>query len=73
MENVMLCKLMDSSYSGAAQMLFAAATQLSEAAEAARRGEKNLALGTAVGAEVDLKRAADLIAAVVALGQLGRA
>lgn len=72
MEPTTLCKLMEASYHAARDLLMQAARELDEAGQAAHQGERNLARGTAIGAETDLQKAMDLIKAVGALQQLDR-
>lgn len=73
MENVTICKVMQASYEAAVKLLEAAIIDLREAETAAAGGSATLARGTALGAEADLGRAVDLLKAVGALQQLGRA
>ena len=72
MEDTTLSKLMEATYFGARDLLMQAVRDLDEAGMAAQQGQKNLARGTAVGAEGDLQRALDLIKAVAALQHLDR-
>lgn len=72
MEETTLCKVMEASYFGARDLLVQAVRDLDEAGMAAQNGQRNLARGTAVGAEGDLQRALDLIKAVAALQHLDR-
>lgn len=73
MKPEMIANIMHASYSGAQELLQAAAEAMGEASKAAQENDRNLARGIAIGAEADLKRVLDLLAAVGALGQLGRA
>ena len=72
MEDTTLCKIMEASYFGARDLLMQAVRDLDEAGMAAQQGQKNLARGTAVGAEGEVQRALDLIKAVAALQHLDR-
>lgn len=59
-----LDRLAQTSYSAAAQFLAAAALELDQAAAAAEKGEINLAVGTALGAEGAISKATALMDAV---------
>jgi hypothetical protein len=71
MEGPMLCKLMETSYHAARDLLLEAAREMDEAGSAARQGNPTLARGIAVGAEADLLKAVDLVKAVGVLQRLG--
>lgn len=63
-------QLMSRAYAAAADKLAAAAKALADAAEAARIGQRNLAIGTALGAEADAARAKALTYAMNAIARI---
>lgn len=63
-------KLMASAYHAAADHLARAAAALTEAADAARAGKRNLATGTALGAEGDAAKAKALVDAMLTIARI---
>lgn len=63
-------QLMAKAFAAAAERLAAAAAALLEASEAARTGQRNLAIGTAIGADADASAAKSLMDAMSAIARL---